>query len=63
MGRWQALVPENGGVVDGTEFLERVQLRFHLDPALLPALERRLADATSGRCALVEEGKRFFPFD
>ena len=56
-------MPENGGVVDGTEFLERVQLRFHLDPALLPALERRLADATSGRCALVEEGKRFFPFD
>ena len=30
---------------------------------MLPALERRLADATSGRCALVqEEGKRFFPF-
>ena len=62
-GKVAALVPENGGVVDGTEFLERVQLRFHLDPALLPALERRLADATSGRCALVEEGKRFFPFD
>ena len=51
-----------GGVVDGTEFLERVNLRFHLDPEQLPALEKRLADATSGRCALVEEGKRFFPF-
>ena len=51
-----------GGVVDGTEFSERVNLRFHLDPEQLPALEKRLADATSGRCALVEEGKRFFPF-
>ena len=61
-GKVAALVPENGGVVDGTEFLERVNLRFHLDPEQLPALEKRLADATSGRCALVEEGKRFFPF-
>ena len=61
-GKVAALVAENGGVVDGTEFLERVNLRFHLDPEQLPALEKRLADATSGRCALVEEGKRFFPF-
>lgn len=61
-GKVAALVPENGGVVDGTEFLERVNLRFHLDPEQLPALEKRLADATSGRCALLEEGKRFFPF-
>lgn len=62
-GKAAALVPECGGVVDDTEFLERVTLRFHLDPQHLPALEKRLADATSGRCALVEEGKRFFPFD
>ncbi len=61
-GRVGALVPENGGVVDDTEFLERVRLRFHLDPKDLPALEKRLADATSGRVELVEEGKRFFPF-
>ena len=62
-GKVAALVPECGGVVDDTQFLERVRLGFHMDPALLPALEKRLADATSGRCAVTEEGKRFFPFD
>ena len=62
-GKVASLVPEAGGVVDDTQFLERVNLRFHLDPAALPALEKRLADATSGRCALVEEGKQFFPFE
>lgn len=61
-GKVAALVPESGGVVDSTEFLERVHLGFHLDPQAVPALERKLADATSGRVALVEEGKRFFPF-
>lgn len=62
-GKVAGIVPENGGVVDDTEFLERIRLRFHLDPTLLPALEKRLADATSGRCAVVEEGKRYFPFE
>lgn len=62
-GKVAAVVPESGGVVDDTEFLERVGMRFHLDPDLLPALEKRLADATSGRCTVVEEGKRYFPFD
>ncbi len=61
-GKVGAVIPESGGVVDDTEFLERVRLRFHMDPALLPALEKRLADATSGRVELQEEGKRFFPF-
>ena len=62
-GKVASLVPEAGGGVGDTQFLERVNLRFHLDPAALPALEKRLADATSGRCALVEEGKQFFPFE
>ncbi len=61
-GRVQGIVPECGGVVDGTEFLEDVTLRFHLDPGSLPNLEKRLADATGGKCVISEEGKRFFPF-
>ena len=56
------MVPECGGVVDDTQFLERVSLSFHLAPEQLPTLERKLADATSGRCAVQEAGRRFFPF-
>ncbi len=61
-GRIQGVIPECGGVVDDTDFLEAVTVRFHLDPASVGALEKRLADATAGTCVLQEEGKRFFEF-
>jgi len=61
-GKVQGVIPECGGVIDDTEFLENVTLRFHLDPASLGSLEKRLADATSGKCAVHEEGRRFFEF-
>lgn len=62
-GKAAAVIPDCGGVVDDTEFLENVSLKFHIDPAALGSLERRLADATGGKALLTEEGKRFFPFD
>lgn len=61
-GRVQGVIPESGGVIDDTEFLENVTIRFHLAPESLRTLEKRLADATSGACVLQEEGKRFFEF-
>lgn len=61
-GKVQGIIPECGGIVDNTDFLENVTLQFHLEPSLLGNLQRRLADATSGKCALSEEGKRFFEF-
>lgn len=61
-GRVQGVVPECGGVVDGTEFLENVTIRFHVDPARAGVLERKLADAAGGKCILREEGKEFFAF-
>lgn len=61
-GRVQGVIPECGGVLDGTEFLENVTLRFHIDPVQTGALERKLADATGGKCVLKEEGKRYFAF-
>lgn len=62
-GKAAAVIPDCGGVVDDTEFLENVALKFHIDPAALGNLERRLADATGGKALLTEEGKRFFPFE
>ena len=61
-GRVQLLVPECGGVVDDTVFLERVTLCFHLEPQRRAGLERRLADATAGRVSLAERGEAYFPY-
>lgn len=61
-GRVGAVVPECGGTVDGTEFLEQVEICFHLEAALLPALLKRLADATNGACVPTEREKRYFAF-
>lgn len=61
-GKAAGLIPECGGVVDDTQFLEQVTLRFHLEPQLLPALEKKLADSSSGRASVKQAGQRFFPF-
>lgn len=60
-GRVQAIVPECGGVVDGTEFTDQVTLRFHLEPERLSELSRRLADSTAGRAGLRQLGEEFYP--
>ena len=62
-GKAAGLIPECGGVVDDTQFLENVTLSFHLDPADLPALSKKLADLSRGRFSLVEQGQAFYPFD
>ncbi len=61
-GKLQGLNPECGGIVDDTEFLEDVSIRFHLAPESLEALEKRLADATGGRACVQKDGEKFFPF-
>lgn len=61
-GRVQGLIPEGGGVIDETLFLEDVTLRFHLAPERFDSLNRSILDATGGASAIQEEGKRFFAF-
>lgn len=61
-GRVQGLVPESGGVVEDTEFLEQVTVRFRLEPCLREVLTRRLADATAGKGVLNEIGSGYYPF-
>lgn len=61
-GRVQGLIPEGGGVIDETLFLEDVTLRFHLAPECFDSLNRSILDATGGASAIQEEGKRFFAF-
>lgn len=61
-GRVQGLIPEGGGIIDETLFLEDVTLRFHLAPERFDSLNRSILDATGGASAIQEEGKRFFAF-
>ncbi len=60
-GRVQTVVPECGGIVDGTEFTDAVTLSLHMEPELFEGLERRLADATSGRALAEKTGEEFYP--
>lgn len=61
-GRVQGLIPEHGGVLDDTEFLEDVTLRFHLAPEELPKLDRSILDATAGSCHIEQIGTQFYAF-
>ena len=62
-GRVGSLVPESGGVTDDTVFEEKVTIRFHIDPDLLGAFNKKLADATNGQAQAVETGKKYFEFE
>ncbi len=59
-GKAAAAIPEAGGILDGTEFLEAVTLSFHLAPEALETLRKQLADATNGKAEIWEEGRQFF---
>ena len=61
-GRAAALVPECGGVMDGTVFEEKVALRFHMAPEDYPGFGKKLADATNGQVKAAETGKKYFEF-
>ena len=62
-GRVASLVPECGGVTDDTVFEEKVTVRFHMDPDLLGAFSKKLADATNGQVSVAETGKKYFEFE
>ena len=62
-GRVASLVPECGGVTDDTIFEEKVIVKFHMDPDLLGAFNKKLADATNGQVTAIETGKKYFEFE
>lgn len=61
-GRVASLVPECGGVTDDTVFEEKVTVKFHMDPDLLGAFVKKLADATNGQVTAEETGRKYFEF-
>jgi len=62
-GRVAALIPELGGVIDDSQFTDKVELTFHMTSDQLTALQPRLADATCGACQAEVTGEQFYAFD
>ena len=59
-GRLTALLPESGGVIDDTDFTNRICIRFHISDRDLPEFEEKLAQATCGQSKVLITGEKFF---
>ncbi len=59
-GKLSGLIPECGGVVDNSDFLENVVLTFHIPVAQLPFFNKKLADATNGQIEAVVVKEDYF---
>lgn len=60
-GKLSSLIPENGGVIDDTQFSDKVTLSFHLPVGELQKLRKLVTDATSGTVSIDSEETRYFP--
>lgn len=59
-GKISSLIPDNGGVIDDSVFETDVKLSFHIKPGGLPALNKKLADLTSGEVQAVSDSEQYF---
>lgn len=61
-GKVSSLIPECGGVIDGSDFTDVVTLKFHITEEQLGFMRPQLADATCGTCEVTVAGEDFFSF-
>ena len=59
-GKISSLIPDNGGVIDDSVFETDVKLSFHIKPDDLSALNKKLADLTSGEVQANSESEEYF---
>ena len=59
-GKISSLIPDNGGVIDDSVFESDVKLSFHIKPDGLPALNKKLADLTSGVVQAISDSEQYF---
>ncbi len=59
-GKISSLIPDNGGVIDDSVFESDVKLSFHIKPDGLPALNKKLADLTSGEVQAISDSEQYF---
>lgn len=62
-GKVSSLIMGIGASVDDTVYEDRVLIKFHIKPELLPLLNKQLADATSGEIQAVSEFEQYFYAD
>ena len=61
-GKLASLIPECGGIVDHTEFLENVVVKFHIPTDNLSFFNKKLADATNGQLETTVIEEKFYSF-
>lgn len=61
-GRLNSLIPECGGSIENTLFMENVEIQFHIEPELLPGLEQKWADISNGQVQSEIIETNYFPF-
>lgn len=59
-GKISSLIMELGAVVEDTVYESDVSIKFHIKPDILPLLNKKLADATSGEVQAISDSEEYF---
>lgn len=59
-GKVSSLIMELGAVVEDTVYESDVSIKFHIKPDILPLLNKKLADATSGEVQAISVSEEYF---
>lgn len=59
-GKVSSLIMELGAVVEDTVYESDVSIKFHIKPDILPILNKKLADATSGEVQAISDSEEYF---
>lgn len=60
-GKLSALINSNFGIIDDTEFTDKVNLAFHIEERYLASLKTNISDATAGNFHIEVTGEAFLP--
>lgn len=60
-GKLSGLIPECGGIIDDSNFLENVIISFHIPINELGFFNKKLADATNGKIEVEVVNEDYFP--
>ena len=60
-GKVASIVAEHSSGTDDVLYGADVTIKFHIKPSNIPALEKKLADATAGEAQIRQEKEEFFP--
>lgn len=59
-GKVSSLIIDAGAKIDDTIYETDVFIKFHISPDLISALNKMLADATSGEVQAISDGEKFY---